>query len=67
MDGAQWEMLASAAQVRVPSDDTRVLALSMLRAREDARRRLASLRRRKAASTLQAHEHAPNVLSAIQP
>jgi hypothetical protein len=48
MDSDQWELLASAASVPPPSDETRTVAVTMLRARENTRKRLASLRRRKA-------------------
>jgi hypothetical protein len=47
MDTPQWAMLASAAAVRVPSGETRALAISMLRTREDVRKRLACLQRRR--------------------
>jgi hypothetical protein len=46
MDSQQWEMLAAAAAVQPPSDETRSVAVTMLRAREGTRKRLASLRRR---------------------
>jgi hypothetical protein len=47
MDESEWSMLATAAAVRIPSGETRNLVLSMLRAREEARKNLARLRRRR--------------------
>lgn len=46
MELTQWAMLAQAAAVHEPSDETRALTLSLLRTREDVRKQFACLRRR---------------------
>ena len=43
MDSAEWAGLATAAGVRAPSPDTRDLTISMLRNRENVRRKLQPL------------------------
>ncbi len=44
MNSAEWASLATAAGVRSPSVETRDLTLSMLRNREDVRRKLQPIR-----------------------
>jgi hypothetical protein len=48
MNEHEWELLATAAAVPIPGDETRAMVLSMLRTREEIRKRLACVRRRPA-------------------
>jgi hypothetical protein len=55
MDTQQWTMLSNAAAVRVPSEGTRVMVISILQAREQTRKQLAPMRRRRKASRVPAN------------
>ena len=47
MSEHEWELLSTAAAVPIPGDETRVLVISLLRTREEIRKRLSRLRRRR--------------------
>lgn len=61
MDTSQWLMLACAAAVPEPSDETRALVISMLRTREAVRKQLACLRRRQRTRSNEAEPPKPAI------